>query len=393
MAMAWAASANTRIARLFLAGGEDIRNFNRVGELSGGLVFTFVCLLHVRHGQSIEFLTSYLLFALPAKRFQNVSATVMMDIVNQRQFQQQYQSLWEDLEKTCSDDGKSPDMDNFVQRYRRLCYSYALAGSRHYNQELLQRLHRLVMICHQRLYSVAGKKGRFRQFIWRDFPHTLRRNAGFFWLGTVLFYAPFFIVGILCYIDPEWIYGVMSERQVVNFEMMYGPAREVLGRTRDSDTDIFMFGFYIRHNIGIGFRTFAGGLSAGLLTVAGLLFNGETIGAVAGYLSRQDYAGNFWSFVVGHSAFELTAITICGAAGLKLAHGIWAPGRLSRKQALQAAARPTLIMAMGAALMLVIAAFIEAFWSSRILDPAVKYSVGGGLWVLIIGYLTLAGRR
>ena len=35
------------------------------------------------------------------------------------------------------------------------------------------------------------------------------------------------------------------------------------GRRRDADTDWAMFGFYVRHNVGIGFQCFAGGLLAG----------------------------------------------------------------------------------------------------------------------------------
>jgi hypothetical protein len=44
--------------------------------------------------------------------------------------------------------------------------------------------------------------------------------------------------------------------------------------------------------------------------------------------------------------------------------------------------------------MLVIAAFLEAFWSSSTLVPAtVKLIVGGVFWVLVIGYFAFAGRR
>jgi hypothetical protein len=48
---------------------------------------------------------------------------------------------------------------------------------------------------------------------------------------------------------------------------------------------------------------------------------------------------------------------------------------------------------VGAALMLVCAAFIEAFWSSNSLAPALKFGVGGALWVFVAIYLLFAGRR
>jgi hypothetical protein len=43
--------------------------------------------------------------------------------------------------------------------------------------------------------------------------------------------------------------------------------------------------------------------------------------------------------------------------------------------------------------MLVIAAFLEAFWSPSALVPdIVKYAVGGTLWVLVLAYLLFLGR-
>ena len=56
---------------------------------------------------------------------------------------------------------------------------------------------------------------------------------------------------------------------------------------------------------------------------------------------------------------------------------------------LPAAARPL----AGAAVMLVIAAMIEAFWSPAPLPASLKYAVGGGLWCLVALYLALSGGR
>ncbi len=100
-----------------------------------------------------------------------------------------------------------------------------------------------------------------------------------------------------------------------------------------------MFGFYIRHNIGIAFQCFAGGLFAGIGSLFYLIYNGAIIGAVAGYLTERGHGPTFWAFVVTHSAFELTAIVLSGAAGLKIGYSLVAPGRLTRVQSLVAATR------------------------------------------------------
>ena len=47
----------------------------------------------------------------------------------------------------------------------------------------------------------------------------------------------------------------------------------------------------------------------------------------------------------------------------------------------------------GLTAMLWIAAFIEAFWSSKHgIDSSVKYWVGAAMWISIVSYLGLAGR-
>ena len=57
------------------------------------------------------------------------------------------------------------------------------------------------------------------------------------------------------------------------------------------------------------------------------------------------------------------------------------------------ASLPPFVLYFVAALMLVLAAFVEAFWSStRMVPPPVKYVVGGAFWVLVFAYLTFAGR-
>jgi len=143
----------------------------------------------------------------------------------------------------------------------------------------------------------------------------------------------------------------------------------------------------------IGFQTFAGGMLAGVGSAWFLGANGVIIGAVAGYLVHAGFGETFWSFVAGHSALELMAIVFSGAAGFRLGLAVIAPGNLSRKAALVAAAKPAVRMMYGAALMFLAAAFVEAFWSPLTEIPYDwKIGVGIGAWVVLLAYFLLAGR-
>jgi hypothetical protein len=73
------------------------------------------------------------------------------------------------------------------------------------------------------------------------------------------------------------------------------------------------------------------------------------LGAVSGYLTQIGYTQTFWSFVAGHSSLELLAIVISGAAGLRLGMAVIAPGNVSRRAALVAAAKPAVRLMYGAA--------------------------------------------
>jgi uncharacterized membrane protein SpoIIM required for sporulation len=175
---------------------------------------------------------------------------------------------------------------------------------------------------------------------------------------------------------------------------MYSPSAESIGRVREASTDWMMFGYYIRNNIGVAFQCFAGGLFAGLGTLFFLAYNGVFSGALAGYLTDRGLASTFYSFIVTHSAFELTAIVLAGAAGLRIGHTLVAPGRLRRRAALIVATREVSVIIYGVVGLLVIAAAIEAFWSSnRWLPHVVKYGVAAACWAAVLGYLTLQGRR
>lgn len=321
--------------------------------------------------------------------------------MNQQQFEQLHDGEWqafavmlEQLEKMRRT-RISPGAD-FPARYRALCGQYAMARQRRYSSSLVLQLHDWVLRAHRQLYRHRGHwLWRFARFFLYDFPGAVRRQAAVFWLASALFWLPGITMGLAAFFSPETIYMVLEPEMVARMEFMYDPANAELGRSEErmADSDFAMFGFYILNNVSIGFRAFAGGILLGLGSVFILLFNGLTIGGIAGFLTWRGFADTFWTFVAGHGAFELTAICISGAAGLLLAKALFAPGRYRRIEALRVAAGEAVILMMGAMMMLFMAAFIEAYWSSiKSLPAIVKYGVGGGLWVLLIAYLGFMGR-
>lgn len=333
--------------------------------------------------------------------------------VKQSTFVARYEPVWQAFDALCQSSqqqmsgtkakqhtqSKHQRVDNYplIGLYRQICEHHALAKQRHYSPALVAALHQRVMMGHQLIYGHNKQNySGLLHFIFYAFPRRLHQHAHLFWVSFVLLYLPMFVMGLACYLNNELIYSVMSDFEVSQMEAMYNPANAHIGRESDraSDTDLMMFGHYIKNNIGIDFQMYGLGIFAGIGTIFALLYNGVVIGAVAGHLTGVGYGSTFWQFVLGHGSFELTAVVIAGAAGLRLGLGLIAPAPFYRKDALVVAGKESIELLLGAALMTFIAAFIEAFWSSSSLIPsAIKYVVAILLWLLVALYLTLVGRH
>ena len=279
--------------------------------------------------------------------------------------------------------------------YRQACEHLALARARSYPAYLVDPLEELTSRAHQLIYQQREfGLGRLRRLINVDFPSAVRNHRAYVAVAAATFLLPTLLVGLLVYSRPEMILSVVDSDTASQFEQMYSPDADSIGRTRDARTDWTMFGYYIRNNVGVAFQCFAGGLFAGLGTLFFLAYNGAFGGALAGYLTGRGLSSTFYSFVATHSAFELTAIVLAGAAGLRLGHALLSPGRLTRRQSLVQASRESMVLIYGVTGMLLVAAGIEAFWSSATwIAPAVKYGVAAVCWLAVLGYLTLQGRH
>jgi uncharacterized membrane protein SpoIIM required for sporulation len=282
----------------------------------------------------------------------------------------------------------------FAQRYRRASQQLALARRRGYSARVLDPLGAIVQRGHDVLYRApVPRPRRVLDFFAGGFPRLVRRLWPYMALSAVLFFVPMVAMYVLVHWRPELAASVLGPEQLAEMEKMYDPSdpRHALGR--ESGTNLAAFGMYILNNITIGLRTFASGLVFGVGAIVVLIANGVIIGTVAGHLTQIGSGGPFWRFVPGHSGPELTAIVLAGGAGLRLGWALIAPGRLSRARALREAGYEGAQVALGVVVLLVLAAFVEAYWSSIGWIPAgVKYGVGAAGWVLI-GYWLLRGGR
>ena len=281
----------------------------------------------------------------------------------------------------------------FPALYRRVCHHLALVRHRRFGADLEGRLNHLVIRGHRQLYRARGHQGlRPFRFLLVEFPRRVRAEARLGALATLLFFAPLAGAFAAATLWPAVALSIVPGEELNAMAGQYGPST---GATveRDANTGIMMFGYYVHNNVAIAFRTFAAGIFAGIGSVFFLLYNGLVIGTVTAHVRNLGFDEAFFSFVVGHAAFELTAIVLAGVAGLRLGLAVVAPGRARRIPAVAAAARRSLPVLYGCAAMLLLAALVEAFWSPSDQPAAVKMAAGAVFWIGVAGFFAFAGRR
>jgi uncharacterized membrane protein SpoIIM required for sporulation len=282
----------------------------------------------------------------------------------------------------------------FPRRFRELTQDLNTARAQGFAPEIIERLNILINEGNQILYGRHGWPLKEpARFILRTFPQKVRAQWRGITAGLLLFYGLAFFFAALTVRFPDLVYEILPESQVSGLEEMYDPQGEHFLVPRNVSSDADMFGFYIYNNISIAFKTFAGGIFAGIGSLFLLCFNAVFLGTAAGHIVNRGLGGTFFPFVIGHGSFELTAVVFSAHAGLTLGYRFFVTRGLSRGASLRRAGKDALPIMSGSALLLTLAAVIEAFWSSRHqLPPALRYGAGAAGWVLLLCYFLFAGR-
>ena len=154
--------------------------------------------------------------------------------------------------------------------------------------------------------------------------------------------------------------------------------------------------YLLLHNSAVGIAAFALGVALGVPTVLLMLDNGLILGAMLALYAGRGLGPAFGGWLVIHGSTELTAVTLCGGAGLALADALLFPGRQRRSEALAAAGRVAGLVVLGAILMLLVAGLLEGFARQLVTDDGARYAIGSAMavaWLLYFRYAGRTGRR
>ena len=316
--------------------------------------------------------------------------------MNLELFLRQRRESWQRLEQLLRQTNKresrmtSADLEEFGRLYRAATADLALAQRDFPGQTVTGYLNQLVAHAHAELYQ--GEALRWRQlkhFYAVAFPQLYRKLGRYTTVAFALFALPALVALLAIWADPALI-------SVVEGPAIAGLVEEVKQGQLWTDIDPAQrsaaSGLIMTNNIRVLFLTFAGGVTAGLLTAWVMISNGLHLGAIFGLLLAYDVASGLAEFVVAHGFIELSVIFLAGGCGLYMGDGLLRPGLLSRKDALVQRARVSVQLILGCAPLLVVAGLIEGFISPSALPWPVKLAVGLATGGALYWYWLRGGR-
>jgi uncharacterized membrane protein SpoIIM required for sporulation/uncharacterized RDD family membrane protein YckC len=289
------------------------------------------------------------------------------------------------------------DVTEFVARYRELATDLArlrtASGGREH--DAVYQLSRLVAAGHNLLYRQRSTPGRAAwRYLTSAVPSEIRASWAQIALAALLLFGPAVATYIAIVRSPEIGYELMPAGMIERAES--ARAREAMGEgylPKDEEVPLPILASQVAtNNIGVTFAAFASGMSAGVITVLLLAFNGVMIGGAVGLFASMGVEHLIWAFVAPHGVLELFAICVAGGGAFHLASAILLPGRMTRREALVVRGRRAIRLIAAATMLLIVAGAIEGFISPRVWPIEWKFAVSAVTAVFLALFVSL-GRR
>lgn len=282
------------------------------------------------------------------------------------------------------------EIDELLRRYQEVTFHLSQARTTYRDPALTRRLSTVVAASHAAVHGArVARLATVRRFLSTTFPAavwTCRRQLA---AATLLFWGPAIVVALVLWQAPDRLDLVIPE----SYQEIY--AEEDFVSYYSENPSVVFFSRVTTNNIQVAVLAY--GLGAlGAVPGAMVLFdNGTALGAVAGlFLQRGEFWSVFVTYVVPHGLLEVTAITVGGAAGLRIGWTLFVPGDRSRPQALGEEGRRSVTVLMGAALGFLGAGLVEGFVTGSPAIPAgLKVAVGVVVCAAYLVWMLVLGRR
>ncbi len=269
--------------------------------------------------------------------------------------------------------------------YRRAAADLSYARAQGANPSLVLYLNELVGNAHGVVYAEeAGGWGRIGNFLKFGLPDVLRRRMPFVLAAIALAGLGIGLSYAIVHHDPRLLGLFMPE----GLKDAVEPWKQGFADHGDlsAGQGINFSSQLMTHNTGVGIVSFATGITL-ILPVYLMFYNGLDIGALIAVVQPTGHLTSMWAGLLPHGVCELSAIFICGGAGLLTGVAMIAPGEHSRKDALVVAGKDAVKMMVGTIPLFVIAGILEGNVSHASLPHWVKFSLAGLQFAALLLYI------
>ncbi|BCW95703.1 MAG: stage II sporulation protein M [Fimbriimonadales bacterium] len=312
--------------------------------------------------------------------------------MNVRRFVERRQPRWERFEQLLDalqwSGGKGLDraaLDELGRLYRQTAADLAYARQQGADARVVEYLNALMGRAHGLLYRArrGSMRSALRHF-WYGFPAAVRRRAGYVWTAIALTLLGALIPFLMIVANPAVADALVSPQWRPVFEQWKSGVQRQPGETGMAS---IMSSFYFVNNSRVAMLAFGLGVFWGIPTVYLLMTNGFLLGTLAGEMYHVGKLGFLLVSIYPHGVPELGAVFLCGGAGLMLGRAMIAPGDFTRSEAVRQVAPDAFLILAGSLMLILIAAFTEAFFSFYAFPSWTKFLWGTVALVALLGYL------
>lgn len=319
------------------------------------------------------------------------------------EFRREREATWKALEETLATADKrglrtlsADQLARLPHLYRATLSSLSVARSISLDRALTDYLENLVGRAYFVVYGTRQHLLRqLADFVRWKLPSTVRRAKWHLLVAALVTIAAAIAAYQLTTADTDYydtFAGEMAQGRTPASST--AELREGLYQTESGSGMLATFAASLfSHNARIGILAFATGFVAGLPTLLLLFYNGLVLGAFVALFASRGLAVDLWAWMLPHGVTELSAVMLCGAGGLLLAHGLVFPGAQPRMDSLRERGRDAAVIVVGAVAMLFFAGLIEGVFRQTVTSVAIRFAVAGATAAWWTYYFGFAGRR
>ena len=289
-------------------------------------------------------------------------------------------------------------MRELATTYRQAMNSLSVARDISLDSALLDYLETLCARAYLVVYAPQESIGGLTtRLLTTGIPQAVRRSMLPLLIGFLAMVLGVIAGYVLFTKDPAWFYSFvpqgLADRRTPEASADYLRST-IYNQGINATNTLTAFASYLfSHNTGIAILIFSLGIFLALPSFLLTFYNGLVLGAFFAMFATKGLGYDVFAWLSIHGVTELAAICIACAGGARLGLAVLLPGQQTRRDALRAQAHDAVKLVVLAALMLVVAAFIEGFLRQLIQAPVLRLSIGWGIGVLWLTWLLLAGRN